>query len=261
MPRLARICIHPFKSLDPQPIDEAALLPSGALEHDRRFAIVDVGGDFVNGKRAPAIHRLRSGFDPASGRLTLRVEGTAEAADFDVFGQREPLAEWLSRFFQMRVTVIENNDGGFPDDTDSPGPTVVSTATLAEVGSWFGELPLEETRRRFRANLEIDAEEAFWEDRLVAGGMGSVRFAIGEVELLGTNPCARCVVPSRDSRSGDVIGGFAKSFARRRAETLAAWAPADRFDHFYRLAVNTRRADGRPATLRVGDELRILGEA
>jgi hypothetical protein len=50
-------------------------------------------------------------------------------------------------------------------------------------------------------------------------------------------------------------------FARRRQDSLPAWAPADRFDHFYRLAVNTRRAEGRPAVLRVGDAVRILGVA
>jgi uncharacterized protein YcbX len=86
-----------------------------------------------------------------------------------------------------------------------------------------------------------------------------MRFRIGEAELLGTNPCARCVVPSRDPVSGAPIREFAKTFARRREQSLAAWAPRGRFDHFYRLAVNTRRADARPCVLRVGDEVRIIG--
>jgi uncharacterized protein YcbX len=259
MPTLASIRIHPFKALDPQRVDRAVLLAGGALEHDRRFALVDLQGDFINAKRTPAIHRLRSHFDPATGRLALRIEGTAEEHAFDVDAQRGQLADWLGHYFDMRVAVIENADGGFPDDPESPGPTVTSTATLAEVAAWFPGVATDEARARFRANLEIEGVEPFWEDRLVAEGTGAVKFQIGEVELLGTNPCARCVVPSRHPRTGEPIREFAKTFALRRRESLPAWAPAGRFDHFYRLAVNTRRADGRPAAVHVGDAVRILG--
>jgi uncharacterized protein YcbX len=159
----------------------------------------------------------------------------------------------------MPVTIVENVDAGFPDDTQAPGPTVISRATLAEVASWYPGLTVEEARARFRANLEIDGVAAFWEDQLLAEGLGVVRFRIGEAELLGTNPCARCVVPSRNPVSGEPIREFAKTFARRREQSLAACAPRGRFDHFYRLAVNTRRADARPCVLRVGDEVRIIG--
>jgi uncharacterized protein YcbX len=259
MPTLARIYIHPFKAFDPQPVDEVVLLAGGGLEHDRRFALVDAHGDFIHGKRTPSIHRLRSLFDPATRRLTLRIEGTLEEHVFDVECQRSELENWLGRYFDTRVAIVENTDGGFPDDTEASGPTVVSTATLAEVASWYPGLSTDEARLRFRANLEIDGVEAFWEDRLVADGLSCVRFAIGEVELLGTNHCARCVVPSRHPGSGEPIREFAKAFARHRQASLPAWAPADRFDHFYRLSVNTRRADARPARVRVGDEVRILG--
>lgn len=261
MPRLARIHLHPFKSLDPERVSEAVLLSSGALEHDRRFALVDVHGDFINGKRTPAVHLLRSRFDPATNRLALQVEGNALEHTFDLEAPRRELADWLSDYFDTRVAIVENAEGGFPDDTDSPGPTVISSATLAEVARWFPGLTVDAARDRFRANLEIDGVEAFWEDRLVAEGFGSVRFQIGEAELLGTNPCARCVVPSRDPHRGEPIRQFANAFARNREASLPVWAPAGRFDHFYRLAVNTRRSGGRPCTLRVGDEVKILGIA
>ena len=58
----------------------------------------------------------------------------------------------------------------------------------------------------------------------------------------GTNPCQRCVVPTRDSLTGAASSGFATEFARRRAATLPPWADRRRFDHFYRLTVNTRLA-------------------
>lgn len=261
MARLARIHIYPFKSLDPVRVDEAVLLPSGALEHDRRFAIVDQRGQLINGKRTPAVHLLRSDFDPATARLTLRVEGTAGEQTFDVDAGRAELVDWLSDFFDTRVTIVENTAGGFPDDVESPGPTVISTSTLAEVASWFAGLTVDDVRLRFRANLEIDDVEPFWEDRLLAPASGAVRFAIGAAELHGTNACQRCVVPSRDPRSGEPIPQFARVLARQREATLAAWAPSDRFNHYYRLAVNTRRAAAAPCRLRVGDEVTILGVA
>jgi hypothetical protein len=132
---------------------------------------------------------------------------------------------------------------------------------LAEITTWFPGLTIDAVRDRFRANLEIDGVEPFWEDRLVGRRLGAVRFRVGEAEFLGTNPCARCIVPTRDARYGEPIRQFATAFARHRQASLPDWAPADRFDHYYRLAVNTRRVGGRPCTLHVGDELKILGSA
>ncbi len=259
MPKLTRINIHPIKSFDAQSVDTALLLPSGALQHDRRFALVDHTGDFVNGKRFPAIQRLRSRFDSASEQLSLQLDGQGPTHSFDMRGDRSELVAWLSDYFGQPVTLQENTAGGFPDDVESPGPTLIATATLAEVASWFPGVSVDEARDRFRANLEIDADEPFWEDRLLAAGLGAVRFRIGEAQLLGTNPCARCPVPTRNPYTGEPIHGFAKAFAQRRQAALPDWAPAARFDHFYRLSVNTRGVHARPTTIRVGDELQILG--
>jgi uncharacterized protein YcbX len=259
MPRLASIHIFPFKSFDGQSVDEAVLLPSGCLRHDRRFALVDKAGDFINGKNTPAIHRLRSRFDPAACVLTLQVDGQAPAHAFQVDDDRARLVEWLANYLDKPVSLVENAEAGYPDDTAAPGPTIISTTSLAEVSTWFPGLTLAETRDRFRANLEIDADEPFWEDRLFADGARLVRLRIGEAQLLGTYPCARCPVPTRNPYTGEPIREFAKVFARRRQETLPPWAPASRFDHFYRMAVNTRPVSSRQCTLRVGDELEILG--
>ena len=205
MPTLARINLYPFKSLDAQQVDQAVLLPSGGLEHDRRFMLVDRAGDPINGKRTAALHRLRSKYEPANRRLTLQVAGAEQAHPFNVDSEREELQAWLADYLDQAVTILENAAGGFPDDFESPGPTLISTATLAEVAGWFGGLAVDETRDRFRANLEIDADEPFWEDRLVDDGIRPVRFRIGEAELLGTNPCVvapcRPAIPTRASRS------------------------------------------------------------
>ena len=170
---------------------------------------------------------------------------------------------------------------GFPDDNIANGPTIISTASLQAVSAWFPGLNLEDTRRRFRTSLEIDGREsnaaamagdaskiaganghlpAFWEDRLYGEDERSVvRFRIGEVNFEGSNPCARCPVPARDPQTGADLLGFQKHFSDLRRETLPPWTPAARFDHFYRLATNTRVAPTEHGkSLRVGDALRIL---
>jgi len=256
MPRLATIVIYPVKSLDGVVVDEARVLPSGALEHDRQFALVDDRGKWVNGKRTPRIHSLRSAIDAAARTIHLAAEGTKRK--FHIDADRQALEEWLSNFFGLRVRLEENASNGFPDDTAAPGPTVISTATLAEVATWFGGLVLDDVRGRFRANLEIEGVESFWEDRLYGEEAEAVRFRIGDVLLEGTNPCQRCVVPTRSPQSGERYDDFTVIFEKQRYETLPYWATRSRFDHFYRLAVNTRPVGGSAGVIRVGDEVMIV---
>jgi len=51
MPTLDLITLYPVKSLDGVDVPEAHVLPSGALEHDRRWRLVDMEGRVVNAKR------------------------------------------------------------------------------------------------------------------------------------------------------------------------------------------------------------------
>lgn len=250
---LAGITVYPLKSFDGLPVEQSAVLPAGGLQYDRQWALFDAQQNFVNGKRAPLVHRLRIAVNPAARRL----EDCGTGSSWDLDTQRQAVEAWFSAQFNQPVQLRENGDGGFPDDTQSPGPTVVSTATLQAVAEWFG-LSLEETRRRFRANLEIGGVDPFWEDRLVGPPEVEVAFRVGPLKLAGTNPCQRCVVPSRHPHTGQVRPNFARQFAQRRQATLPSWAPSARFDHFYRLAVNTRRLDAGEATVRIGDAVELL---
>jgi len=250
---LRRITIYPIKSLDGVSVDEIEVLPTGALANDRRLAIVGAGGQFFHGKRTDAIHRIRAHFDLAA--MTVRLNG---AEEFSLLDQRAELGAWLRTTLGVTCILAENVYSGFPDDTAAPGPTLLGTATLQEVAGWFPPMSLEESRRRFRANLELDGVEPFWEDRLVGPAGREVAFTIGGVHWLGVNPCQRCVVPTRDSQSGVADRGFQRVFAERRRESLPPWAPDDRFDHFYRLAVNTRLAPGQVGgRIRLGDAVTL----
>ena len=170
---------------------------------------------------------------------------------------------WLAEAFGQPVLLVERVDGGFPDDREAAGPTVISKATLVEVARWF-RLDVDECRRRFRANLELGGCDAFWEDSLASPARPELQpsllalpadltadpyadlpppepraFAIGEVRFQATNVCRRCVVPSRDSRTGAVTEQFRDVFEAWRGQTLPAAVDASGWSHLYRLGVNT----------------------
>jgi uncharacterized protein len=238
-------------------------MASGALEHDRRFAIFDVNGEVINGKRTPAVHRLHCEFDPLRRFVVLRLRPNGQAIGFHIDREKAELQRWLSDYFGVTdpLHIEEDATGGFPDDRDAPGPTVISEATLATVAGWFTGMTVDEVRSRFRPNLEIGGVAPFWEDQLFGGDGEVIVFAIGEARLAGTNPCQRCVVPSRWSLTGEVgpDAAFAKTFAELRRRSLPSWADTSRFNHYYRLAVNTRPAAAGEATINVGDPVRIIG--
>lgn len=253
MPCLSKIIIYPVKSLEGQVLPAVRVLRSGALADDRRYALMDAEGRYVNAKRFARIHLLRSTFDSRRGTLTLR-EPQRGPTTFHINDDRAALGQWVSEFFGFAVSLQENSVAGFPDDTDSPGPTLISTATLAEVASWFPGISVDQMRVRLRANLEIGGVPAFWEDQLYGLAGSRLRFQIGEVNFDGINPCQRCVVPPRDPLTGESYPGFSNTFRQRREQTLPEWAERSRFNHFYRLAINTRVPESEAGkSLRAGD--------
>ena len=266
MPRVAGIRLHPIKSLDSVSVAEARIGPGGGLELDRAWALYTVDGRWVNGKRTAAIHLIRAEFALDLHSVTLSVPGDRRKIPSRAFAfpqDTEGAAEWLSVYFEQQI-IVRYSPEGFPDDSIANGPTIVSTPSLLAVCDWFPSLTLAEARRRFRTTLEIDGngEErlpAFWEDQLFGPNENyAVRFRIGEVNFEGSNPCARCPVPTRDSQTGVDLIGFQKRFSELRRENLPPWAPAERFDHFYRLATNTRVASSEAGKLlRVGDALAL----
>jgi uncharacterized protein YcbX len=311
MPTLDRITIFPVKSLDGVDLAEARVLPGGGLEHDRRWQLVDMEGRVVNAKRTPLFHAIRAEFDlagllpsdeagaAAAPRLganvvTLAIDPRALAArgipgierlvslaadTFPLVPGPDGPCGWLSDALGMGVLLLERADGGFPDDREAPGPTVISTATLAEVAGWF-RFDLDECRRRFRVNLEIGGCEAFWEDALASPARPELQpllselepdlpadpyadlpppqprhFTIGEAEFRATNVCRRCVVPSRDSRTGRVTEQFRDVFEAWRSRTLPTNVDTAAWNHLYRLGVNTQAS--RVAVAALGQPLNI----
>jgi uncharacterized protein len=257
VPYIDRISIYPVKSLNGVDVKSASLLSSGALNFDREFAIFDEQGRFVNGKRNAKVHLLRCQFYPDERTVSLQLPGSSWQ-QFHLDNEQNALVATLSDFFGFPVTLQQNRSMGFPDDTDSPGPTIISTATLAEVASWFPEITVDEMRRRIRANIEIADVPAFWEDQLFTEGDSSIGFRIGNVIVEGINPCQRCVVPTRDSLTGESYPNFQKIFLKKRQETLPSWVAVSRFNHFFRLSINTKISSEVGQKLEVGSDVEII---
>ncbi len=262
MAQLARIYIYPIKSLDGVLVDQVEVLPSGALRDDRALAMVDAAGQVINGKRTPKVHGVRSRFDLTQRMVYLRAHTSDQEQGFHLDGERPAIAAWLSDYFDLAVSLQVDQVQGFPDDTASPGPTLISTATLTTVASWFPGMGVDEARQRFRTNLEIDGVPAFWEDHLFSDLLSNhgdpVEFQLGQVRWLGINPCQRCIVPTRDPHDGTATPRFQLTFIQQRKTQLPDTVARDRFNHFYRLAINTRLDPSTPShRLAVGDELAL----
>src|ERR1700674_2258011 len=267
-PRLAYISLYPIKSLDPLPVKEARIGPGGGLEFDRAWALYSADGQWVNGKRSAAVHLIRAAFAPDVSSVTLSVPGDRRKIPTKTFafpGDTAAASKWFSNFFEQPITVRHSPDG-FPHHSIASGPTIVSTASLQAVSGLFPGMTIDDARLRFRTTLEIDGDRsavvpaevpAVWGDHLFsAEERSAVRFRIGEVNFEGSNPCPRCPVPPRDPHTGVIIPGFQKIFSDYRRSHVPAWCPESRFDHYYRLATNTRVASSEAGkVLRVGDLL------
>ncbi|QFU83541.1 MOSC domain-containing protein [Natronorubrum aibiense] len=266
-PQLASIRVHPIKSLGGVSVTEAEIVDNGGLSWDRRYAIVEQspegttgtepGGRYVNGKRERRIHGLEATYDLDRETVSIGERDSDERHTFHLDLDRDCFTSWLSDFFGYPVDLVRDDEGGFPDDTDATGPTVISTGTLEAVASWYEGIDADEMCRRLRPNLVLEAP-AFWEDRLYEAPGQVVPFEVGSATLQGVNPCQRCVVPTRDPDTGEPTDGFRETFVEQRAATLPEWASEDWFDHYFRLMVNTHVPDASwGTTLAVGDRVTV----
>jgi hypothetical protein len=261
MAQIESLHVFPVKGLDGVAVDAAPVTDAGTLAGDREYALcppdappVEERGDAVewaiNGKQSEQIHALDAGFDPPA---TLRVAG--EAFDLGDEAGRAAAGERLARALGLDAELRRRDPPGFVDRPDA-GPTVVSTATLREVASWFDSLTPTDVRRRLRVNVEVSGVPAFWEDRFV--GSEAPRFRVGGVEFHGVEPCARCVVPERDPDTGDPLPEFRERFVERRGATFPSFADRDAFPHDYTLTLVAGVSAGGGETVRVGDAVAVV---
>jgi uncharacterized protein YcbX len=233
---LARITVYPVKSLDGVDVSVASIGTSGNLLNDRRYAIVDDQGKYINGKFTPEIHRLRTCFHSAM--EVIEIKSPTSSIRCDLSADRKILNEFLSDYFQKVVLVKEDTEGNFLDNPEESKMTIVSEESLFRVSGWFGWQDANEAHQRFRPNLVVTGVPAFWEDTLFNATSESVRFCIGDVVAKGTGPCPRCVVPSRNPITGVQDREFQKRFTTHRQNELPTESALSSFGHYYQLATN-----------------------
>lgn len=259
MARLERIRVYPVKSLDGIDLEAVRVLEGGTLDRDREFVLRDADGEAITAKRTAAVHSFDADFDPQTAEIAVAgPDGDRQRFDLETVGERERAAAWFGDALETDLTIERDRSTGYVDRPEM-GPSVISTATLETVASWFEGVTVDGVRRRLRANLEVSGVPAFWEDRFV--GASAPSFTVGDVALEGVTPCARCVVPERDPDTGEALPEFRQRFLEKRRETFPAFADEEAFDHYYTLMLIARvREADRGSPLRVGAPVEVVDE-
>lgn len=237
-PVVSRLTLFPFKSLDGFVVPEFVIGDGSYVIGDRRYALFDQRGKYINGKAEPLVHRLRLSANEKGYQLFSSV--TNQSYQFESGCPNEGLTEFFTIHFGRSVEVRENNTGDFQDVPHNSAVTLVSLASLKKTCEWMGIENLDEVRRRFRATIEIDGVEAFWEDCLFGSPGDRFRFRLGDVEMESVGPRERCVVPTRHPESGEVSSGFAKQFALARWNEVKDDSKLHDWNHGYFLSVDCR---------------------
>jgi uncharacterized protein YcbX len=270
---LAALFIHPVKSLRGVAVDSAEVDPLGPVG-DRRFLVVEPGGNFLTQRTVPAMARVGAFVDAST--LTLRCAGLEDLRVRRLPDPSAPLiavrvwkseglqaedcgeapAEWLSRAlggacrlarigpaFTRQVLKKAARPGDLVGFADACPFLVASEASLGEVNRRIEEaggsgVPM----GRFRPNLVIAGCRPFEEDSWA-------RLRIGGVEFRSAGPSTRCPITVTDQQTGER--------GKEPLRTLATFrrSPDDPADVIFgtNLLNETKRG-----VLRVGDPVTVL---
>lgn len=277
--RLTGLRRYPVKSCRGEDLEAAQVEPWG-LDGDRRWMVVDAGGEVVTAREANALVlitpeitdrglRLRS---PDRADLLVDRPGPGPHLEVTIWDDRVParLADdgahaWLSEVIGRPLRLVHLDDPRrrpVDPDVGAPGAVVsfadgfpmllASEESLAQLNTWIadgpraadGPLPM----TRFRPNLVVAGAEAFAED-------GWSRIRVGEVAFRVLTPCIRCVLTTIDPDT-----------AARTKEPLVTLARHRRFGQKLLFAMNLvpeapagwRMPDTPYGSVRVGDSVEVL---
>ncbi len=203
---------YPVKSLRGNRLQTARLTPTG-FEHDRRWMVVDAGGNMVTQRTVPRMAALAAQAmggvlrlaDPARPGDICRVPLTfdAEPREVRVWSDRvlarptHPAAHaWLTKSLGVECMLVESIERrselaevAFPDDAPI---TIASEASLAALNATL-KTPV--TMARFRPNIVVDGEGAWDEERWTSVRVGFARMRTPKL-------CKRCTMLDVDPRTG-----------------------------------------------------------
>ncbi len=218
---ISKLRIYPIKSLGFVEIEEVEI-GVHSLKNDRLFAMVDEVGRYINGKRTGRVNQLKTEYDLSNGIVKFSERPTGNQSTFELKEGNVELDNYLSNFFDIKLNLVKNEYGEFMDIPLKSSVTIVSEASLQYLQKDLERHTLESMRLRFRSNVELVGVDAFWEEQLYREPGVGVRFRIGEVEMLGISPRARCNVPPQNPTTGEMDYHFVKNMMESRNEHVTA---------------------------------------
>jgi uncharacterized protein YcbX len=204
---------HPVKGFSPEPLDAVSLTAGACFPLDRLYAVED-GPSGFNPRapehiskqkftvlaRIPALARVRTRFDDATGTLEATFEGMAPIrARLDQAEGREAFAQWLTQALgdQLRGTLRVLPSPGahrFMDDVEG----FVSIVNLASVRDLSRKIGRPVDPRRFRANIYVDGWPPWLENQ-----MSEARLVLGQTHARVLKPIVRCMATHVDPDTGE----------------------------------------------------------
>jgi len=220
-PFIKRIRMYPVKALDPIEVTEVEM-GIRSLKNDRTFAMLAEDGSFVNGKRTGLVNTLQAKYDLPNGLITLGPRNETNHQTFELRENNEKLNDYLSSYFDIKVYLLHRTRGEL---MDIPG---ASSVTIGE------------------------------ENLFKSPGIG-MRFKLGNVEMIGVSPRARCNVPPRNPYTGETDKSFVKKMIASRDRSLPKESNLAKYGNTYHLTINTYLPDSELGKkIQVGDQLEIL---
>ncbi len=262
---VSQLNVFPVKGLKGIAV-EAAFATERGLAHDRRFMVVEPGGEFLTQREYPRMATVWTEIAggelrlaaPDAGEVALPLEPSeGEALRVEVWDSTcqaiAPSAQadrWLSEVLERPCRLVympestrrlsnprHAGSGRLVGFADGYAFLVVSEASLADLnGRLARPVPME----RFRANIVVRGIGAFEED-------GWTEFEAGAARLRMAKPCGRCKVTTTDQSTGEVTGP-------EPLATLAGYRDSKEFGARFGMNAVTLR----PGEIRVGDAVTPL---
>lgn len=257
--KISKLRIYPIKSLGHVEVEETEI-GIYSLVNDRLFAMVDENGRYMNGKRNWRVNQLKTEFDLSNKLVWFSDKNGDERKRFELKEGNVELDNYLSDFFDTKLKLLQNEKGGFMDIPKASSLTVVSESSLNLLQKDLDKHSLENMRLRFRTNVELSGVDAYWEEELFHQQEVGMRFKMGEVEMIGVSPRARCNVPPQNPDSGEMDYSFVKSMVQSRQNHVASVNRLLKFGRApYFLTVNVFLPETEVGKkLKLGDEIEIL---
>lgn len=261
---VSQLNVYPVKGLKGIALDTARAADRG-LAHDRRFMVVDPGGEFLTQREVPRMATVWT--EIAGGELRLAAPDEDEVALPAEPDSGEPMRvqvwdsacqaiapspeadRWLTAVLGRACRLVYmpestrrpsnpryGGEGRLVGFADGYAFLVVSEASLADLNARLAQpVPMD----RFRANIVVTGTQAFEEDRWG-------EFEAGAALLRMAKPCGRCEVTTTDQSTGEVTGP-------EPLATLAGYRNSPEFGVKFGMKAVTLRA----GEIRVGDTLSL----